>query len=146
MDHHHRSVPAMSIPNGLRGPVRCTAAMTILGASVPVSGLVLDYPMLTGQAVRYALAALAFTVLARLRPVPARERLRWADRLRLVALAVSGLVLFNVLLLTALRHADAAIIGTVVGGTPLFLAVLGPLLARRRPAARLAVAALVVIV
>jgi len=120
--------------------------MVILGASMPVSRLVLDYPDLSGQALRYALATAAFAVILRLRrrgaPAP-RPTIR--DWLRLAALAGTGLAAFNVLLLTALRHADPAVVGTVVGGTPLVLACLGPLARRRRPAARLVLAAVVVL-
>ena len=66
---------------------------------------------------------------------PGRPSGRARDWVRLAALAATGLVAFNVLLLTALRHADAAVVGTVVGGTPLVLALLGPLTRRERPAA-----------
>ena len=60
------------------------------------------------------------------------------DLLRLGALAATGLAGFNVCVLAALRHADPALLGTVVGATPLMLAVLGPVLAGRRPSVRLA--------
>src|SRR5689334_18046307 len=103
----------------------CVSGMTVLGASVPMSRLVLDYPDLTGQAGRYALAALVLVGVARLRRLP-RVPLAVADWLRLAALAAIGLVAFNVLLLTALRHADAAVVGTIVGGTPLVMALVGP--------------------
>jgi drug/metabolite transporter (DMT)-like permease len=126
------------------GVLQCAFGMVVLGASVPVSRLVLDFPDLTGQAGRYALAALAFVAIARVRRLP-RVRLSIGDGVRLLALAATGLVLFNVLMLTALRHADPAVVGTVVGGTPLVLAILGPLLRRRRPTGLLLVAALVVI-
>lgn len=126
------------------GVLQCVFGMTILGASVPVSRLVLDYPDLTGLAGRYAVAGLVLLGILRLRKLPP-VRLSPGDGVRLAALATTGLVLFNVLLLTALRHADAAVVGTVVGGTPLVLALLGPLLRRERPAGALILAAVVVI-
>jgi drug/metabolite transporter (DMT)-like permease len=126
------------------GVLQCAFGMTVLGASVPVSRLVLDFPDLTGQAGRYAVAALVFVAIIRLRRLP-RVPLSWGDGVRLVALAATGLVAFNVLLLTALRHADPAVVGTVVGGTPLVLALLGPLQRRQRPGGALLLAALVVI-
>jgi drug/metabolite transporter (DMT)-like permease len=52
---------------------------------------------------------------------------------------------FNVCVLTALRHADAAIVGTVIGAAPLGLAIAGPLLRRERPASRIVGAATVVV-
>ncbi|KDN86757.1 hypothetical protein KCH_14910 [Kitasatospora cheerisanensis KCTC 2395] len=48
-------------------------------------------------------------------------------------------------MVTALRHTDPAVVGSIVGCTPLLLGVLGPLLARRRPAARLLAAAALVV-
>lgn len=126
------------------GVLQCVFAMTILGASVPVSRLVLDYPDLTGQAGRYAIASLVFLAIIRLRKLP-QGRISFGDGVRLALLALTGLVLFNVLLLTALRHADAAVVGTVVGGTPLVLALLGPLQRRQRPTGALLLAAAVVI-
>lgn len=75
----------------------------------------LDFPDLTGQAGRCALATLVFAAVSWL------GRRGWVrvsgrDWVRLAALAAVGLVAFNVLLLTALRHADPAVVGTIVGG------------------------------
>ncbi|HTJ33475.1 MAG TPA: DMT family transporter [Dactylosporangium sp.] len=120
----------------------CVLTCAILGASFTVSRSIVDYPVLTGQAVRYALAALALFALASRRP-KLRPSLRELARLALVA--ATGLVTFNVLLLFALRHAEPAVIGTIVGVSPLLLALLGPLQERRRPAPRLLAAAGVVV-
>src|SRR6266511_3825004 len=106
--------------------------MTLLGASFPVSRLILGYPVLTGQALRYALAAAVLGALVRRGPRPGRRAV-----VRLVALATTGLVGFNICVLGALRHADAPLVGTVVGASPLVLALLGPALAGRRLAAPL---------
>ena len=128
------------------GALLCATAAAVLGASVPISRSILDYPTLTGQALRYALAAVALGLLVSLlfsraaAPWPGRR-----DLLRLAALAATGLAGFNVCLLAALRHADPATVGTVVGATPLLLAVLGPVLQRRRPSARIVAAATVVV-
>ena len=109
--------------------------MTVLGGSVAISRSILAYPMLTGQALRYSVAAVVLLIMSR-GGVPAGGQL-----LRLGAIAATGLVGFNVCLLTALRHADAAVVGTIVGGSPLVLAIAGPLAQRVRPAPRLVVAA-----
>jgi drug/metabolite transporter (DMT)-like permease len=234
----------------MTGALLCTIGMTILGSSVAVSRLILNYPTLTGQALRYAAAAAILSVLlaafprtARLgtgrpdtarpqaahteaahlgttrlearrpeaagseadplqagllgttrlgtgrpevrhleagrlgttdlgahrlgtarwggrslgtarwgggrrgtsRPVPARLWPSRGDFVRLVALAATGLAGFNLCVLTALRHADAAIVGTVIGAAPLGLAIAGPLLRRERPASRIVGAATVVV-
>ncbi|WP_196279088.1 DMT family transporter [Catellatospora vulcania] len=129
------------------GAALCTFGMIILGGSFSLSRLLLDYPVLTGQTVRYTLAAALLAALLRLFPrlrgVAVRPDRR--ELLVLAGVALFGLVLFNVLLLTALEHADPAVVGTVVGAAPLGLALTGPLLRRERPAARLVVAALIVV-
>lgn len=119
------------------GAVLCALAMTILGSSFAVSRLLLGYPTLAGQAVRYALAAVLLGLLAR-RSARPRPAMSGRDLVRLGALAATGLAGFNVCVLAALREADPGLLGTVVGATPLMLAVLGPALAGRRPSVRLA--------
>jgi drug/metabolite transporter (DMT)-like permease len=143
--------------------LRCALAITILGSSFPVTRLLLGYPVLAGQALRYALAALILSALVRrgrpravrlaARPTAARltavrltaVRLTAAQLARLVALAATGLVGFNVCALAALRTGDPPVLGTVVGAAPLVLALVGPALAGRRPSVRLAGAAAVVV-
>jgi drug/metabolite transporter (DMT)-like permease len=119
-------------------------ACLIVGGSVPVTGMLDDYPVLAGQAMRYALGGLLLLALAGLlrrrlpRPAP-------ADLLPLAGLAVSGMLGFNACLLYAQRYADPGFVAAMLGGTPLVLALVAPLLARRRPAP-LAVAGATVVV
>ncbi len=122
------------------GVVLCVVGMSVLGSSISMTRLILDYPTLIGQAMRYAVAA---AVLAALRPGSMRPTR--AEFGRLVLLAATGLAGFNVCLLAALRHADAALVGTVVGAAPLGIAVVGPLLHRSRPTPRLVAASAVVV-
>jgi drug/metabolite transporter (DMT)-like permease len=148
----------------LIGAVLCATAITILGSSFALNRLILGYPTLTGQAARYLIAALVLACVLRAqrrgrRELTGREPtgrdltrrdltrrdLTRRDLLQLAALAATGLTGFNVCLLAALRSADPAAVGTVVGGTPLVLAVLGPLLRGARPAPRVMLAALVVV-
>ncbi|GAA0730236.1 DMT family transporter [Dactylosporangium roseum] len=125
-----------------RYSIYCVLTCAILGGSFTVSRSIVDYPILTGQAVRYALAALALfgLLLFRDRLWPTAREL-----VRLAAVAATGLVLFNVLLLFGLRHADPAVIATIVGASPLLLALLGPMQERRRPTPQLVAAAAVVV-
>jgi len=118
----------------------CVAGMALLGCSVSLSRLILDYPTLTGQAIRYAVAAVILAVVRRGLLRPTRAELG-----RLLLLAATGMAGFNVCLLAALRHADAAMVGTIVGAAPLGIAVAGPLLRRSRPAPRLVAASAVVV-
>ncbi|MGI5212133.1 EamA family transporter [Plantactinospora sp. CA-290183] len=143
----------------------CVGGMVIVGSSVSISQLIVDYPHLTGQAARYALAAAALYAVARRFPrlltgddtpdVPGggdpghpAGAPGWPTRrewVLLTALAATGLAAFNACILIALPHADPAVVGTFIGAAPLGLALLGPLLRARRPSARLVAAAALVV-
>jgi drug/metabolite transporter (DMT)-like permease len=120
-----------------------TLGAGLAGSSVAVNSALRDYPALTGQAVRYAVGALALVLFARARrrhiPRPGRREL-----VQLTLLAATGLAGFNLFVLAALDHAAPAAIGVIVGGVPVVIAVLGPLTRRSRPAAATVVAAVVV--
>jgi drug/metabolite transporter (DMT)-like permease len=126
--------------------------MVVLGSSFAITRDLLGYPVLTGQAMRYAVAAAVLAavlgwlrvgssrLMARRPPVrPTRGEL-----LRLAALGASGLAVFNVCVLETLRRADPAVVGTAVGAAPIVLALLGPLTRGRRPSMRLTTAAAIV--
>jgi len=104
-------------------------AMSVLGASTAVSAHLTRYPVLGGQALRYTLAAAVFAVIVRRSGLP-RLRPTARERLQLTLLSATGLVLFNVFVLAALRHTDAATLGSVVACSPLVLAIAGPLVTR----------------
>lgn len=137
----HRPSVAFVRHSNASGAALCTTAMTVLGSSVAISRSIVAYPTLTGQAIRYAVAAAILALLAR--RGASVHRMDW---LRLAALSATGLVGFNVCLLAALRHAEAAVVGTIVGCSPLVLAIVGPLSHRTRPATRLVLASAVVVV
>lgn len=137
--------------------------MVVLGSSFAISRGILDYPLMLGQAIRYALAAAVLAValwLLRRRAARtlgagaggtspmagARRMVRpgRADLLRLGLVAATGLVGFSVCVLETLRHADPAVIGTAVGAVPIALAVFGPLSRGQRPTVRLGIAAAIV--
>ncbi|RZQ63562.1 DMT family transporter [Amycolatopsis suaedae] len=106
----------------------------IVGGSVPVTALLDAYPLLTGQALRYGLGGLLLLAFARLtgRRLP---RPRLSDVPALVALAATGMIGFQAFLLLAQRHAEPGLVAALLGGSPLVLAIAGPLLARKRPSA-----------
>lgn len=110
-------------------------AMSVLGASTAVSAHLTAYPVLGGQALRYTLAAAVFAVIVRRHGLP-RIRPTARDWLLLTLLSATGLVLFNVFVLAALRHTDAATLGSVVACSPLVLAIAGPLVTRSGPRTR----------
>jgi uncharacterized glyoxalase superfamily protein PhnB/drug/metabolite transporter (DMT)-like permease len=126
------------------GSVLAGGAMVAVGGSVAVSSLITDYPVFSAQAVRYAAGALLLWGFARLRCLP-RVRTTPEERVRLFVIALTGLAGFNVAIVIALRSAEPAAVGVVVGCLPLVLAILGPLLERRTPTARILVAASVVV-
>jgi drug/metabolite transporter (DMT)-like permease len=126
--------------------VACAGGATLaVGSSVAVLGLLTDYPALGSQTARYGLAAapLAAVAVASRRGLP---RISGRDALQLAALAATGLVAFNLLVLGALEEAEPAAVGVIVGCVPIVLALAGPLLAHRAPVARVVAAALVVTV
>ena len=117
--------PGPAALNVLQGAL----AMSVLGASTAVSAHLTCYPVLGGQALRYALAAAVFAVIVRRRELP-RIRPTAREWVLLTSLSGTGLVLFNIFVLAALRHTDAATLGSVVACSPLVLVVVGPLVSR----------------
>jgi drug/metabolite transporter (DMT)-like permease len=98
--------------------------------------------------VRYTVAAVMLALLARVGFGGPPARRGWPGRrdlLALAALAATGLVGFNICMIVAVQHADPAVVGTIVGAAPLGLALLGPLLHRQRPAARILGAAALIV-
>ncbi|GLW08154.1 membrane protein [Microtetraspora sp. NBRC 13810] len=118
---------------------RAAGAMFLVGTLAAVSGLIADYPIYGGQAVRYAVAAALLLAAARLLRLPFVRPTR-RETLLLTALSLTGLVLFNVCVIEATRHAGPALVGTVLATVPLALALLGG----RRPAPRVVAGAAVV--
>jgi drug/metabolite transporter (DMT)-like permease len=109
--------------------------MICVGLSVAAASRLTAYPFVTGQAVRYATAALILLTITRLvegrLPVPSA-----GDAMRLLLLAATGMVAFNLCILGAAAAGDPTIVGVVLGGTPVALAVAAPLLRGATPAPR----------
>jgi drug/metabolite transporter (DMT)-like permease len=125
----------------LLGPALAGATgMVFVGGSVAVSGVLADAPVLTVQALRYAVACLLLLAYA-------RRRLPWprgTEWLWLLGVVLTGMVIFNLALVHGAGHAEPAVIGVAVACVPILLAVAGPLLEGRTPAPRLVAAAVVV--
>jgi drug/metabolite transporter (DMT)-like permease len=117
--------------------------MICVGGSVAVSSVFSGQPMLTAEAVRYALACALLVALTRLagRRVLLPRGVEW---LWLSGIAAAGLVLFNIALVQGSRHAEPAVLGVAVACVPALFAVAGPLLEGSRPRALVVVAGLVV--
>jgi drug/metabolite transporter (DMT)-like permease len=135
----------VSRPIGRLAAVACGATATVLvGVSVPVTGLLAHYPLLSGQAIRYAIGALALYAWLRRSgrrlPMPSRR-----DLLGLAGMIGPGMLGFNAAQLTAQRYAEPGFVAAILGGGPLFLALLAPALRGRRPALGALVGAAVVV-
>ena len=108
-------------------------ATVLVGVSVPVTGLLERYPVLSGQAIRYGIGALALygwlRWSGRRLPLP-----RWRDLLGLAGMVGPGMLGFNAAVLAAQRYAEPGFVAAMLGGAPLLLALVVPLLQRRRPA------------
>jgi drug/metabolite transporter (DMT)-like permease len=139
----HPSTTAPAPTRTLRAAAFGATGMACVGGSVAVSGVLADAPLFTVQALRYAVACGLLLGAARLtgRPVPRPRGREWAW---LAAVAVAGLVGFNVALVRGSEHADPALLGVAVAGAPIVLALVGPLLAGRRPGALVLTGAVVV--
>lgn len=94
-------------------------AASIVGASVPVTGMLEGYPVLTGQAMRYALGAVVLLLVARRLPMPS-----WRDIPPLLGVVASGMLGFNALLIAAQQYAEPGFVAAVMGGSPVALALL----------------------
>ncbi|GAA4522726.1 MULTISPECIES: DMT family transporter [Nonomuraea] len=121
------------------GVAGATAAMFCVGTLAGVSDLVGDYPVYGGQAVRYLVAAVILVAITRVMGLRF-VRLTPREWLLLGALALTGLALFNVFVVESARAAGPALVGTVLGTVPLWLAFAGG-----RPAPRLLAGATVVV-
>ncbi|MFB8774874.1 DMT family transporter [Streptomyces broussonetiae] len=122
-----------------------TLASLVIGVSFVASSLLTHFPVWGGQAIRFTAAALVLGALCgrRWRLVRTWPAGVW---LRITGLAVTGMLGYNVAIITAERTAEPAVPGAIVGCAPLAVALLSPLMQARSPAARgLAAAGLVVL-
>ena len=124
----------------VKGTLLAAAAFALVGSLVAASDSVESYPLAEGQFLRYLLAATALLAIARGR----LPRLGAREALGLTALAATGLVLFNVFVIEAVRETDPATVGVIVGCVPVVLALAGPLLERRPVSGRVLIAAVTV--
>ncbi|WP_433271675.1 DMT family transporter [Actinosynnema sp. CS-041913] len=133
-----------SLTNGQRGALGAATAMFCVGTLTGVSPALHDYPVYGGQALRYLVGALLLLAVARAFG-KGFVRLSGREVFFLLMLALTGLTAFNVLIVESTRFADPATVGTVVAAVPIVLALLGPVMERRRPAPRVLLAAVVVV-
>lgn len=112
-----------------------TTALFLIGTSAPVASGLDDYPLLAGQAIRFALSAAA---LLGLRLCIRRRAMTWRrrDLVSMLVLGTIGLGGFSGLVVASTREADPAVVGTVLAGAPIALAVLGPAMRRQRASRR----------
>jgi len=90
-------------------------ATTLVGVSVPVTGLLAHYPVLSGQAIRYGIGALALYAWLRRsgRRVPMPG---WRDLLGLAGMVGPGMLGFNAAVLAAQRYAEPGFVAAMLGG------------------------------
>lgn len=108
-------------------------AAVLVGGSVPVTGLLEHYPVLSGQAIRYGIGTVVLYVWLRWtgRRLP---RPTSRDLVGIAGMVGLGMLGFNAVQLAAQRWATPGFVAAMLGGTPLFLALLAPALRGRRPA------------
>lgn len=128
---------------GVRAAVPGVIGMALVGSSVAVSRTLVDAPLLTAQALRYAGAAVLLVALARQAGVRV-VRPRGVEWLWLGGVAATGLVLFNIAVVRGVAHAEPAVVAVAVACAPVLLGVVGPLLQGQSPRRRIVLAAAVV--
>lgn len=121
----------------LVGSGAAIAALFLIGTSAPVAGRLTEYPVLSGQAIRFSVAVPVLLGVLLWRGHTLRIHLNKWDGIGVLALGLVGIAGFNVCLVSATRQADPALVGTVLAAAPVALAVLGPALQHRRPSRRL---------
>lgn len=141
MDHLARDGVVMRSPHPLReaavSKARAVAmaatAASLVGLAVPVTGLLDGYPVLSGQAIRYAIGAVCLLgwLLATGRPVPVPTA---KDLVGLGFMVGFGMLGFNAAILVGQRYATPGFIAAMLGASPLVLAIVAPALRGRRPA------------
>lgn len=122
------------------GALLAAAGSGLIGSSAGASSLLVHYPPLECQAMRFVLSALACALMVRVRG-QSLPRLNAREGGLVLALALTGMVGFNLCLLAALHTASPAAVGVIVGCVPVVLALIGPLLAGRAPRCRALIAA-----
>ena len=137
------------MPRSRRPPLRSLAsgagAMILVGSSAAVSRALVEAPLFTAQAVRYAIATVLLLVIG----VVGRQRVvrpRGREWLWLIGIAATGLVLFNVAVVRGVAHAEPAVIAVAVACAPILIGVIGPFMQHHRPRAALVLGAGVVTV
>ena len=139
--HVDRGAPATT--STAAGMLAGASAMVFVGGSVAVSGLLSGSPLFTAQALRYLLACLLLLAAVK---VTRRQLVRprgW-EWVWLLGVTTTGLFVFNLALVEGAQHAEPAVLGVAVACVPLVLAVVAPLMDRRRPSPVVLLAALVV--
>jgi hypothetical protein len=107
------------------GVAAATLATSLVGSAVAASTLIVGYPVLSGQALRYGLGAAALVLIQRWRG-RRLPRLSPREAGLVMALTATGLVGFNLCLLGAIGRADPAVVGVVVGCVPVLLGLAAP--------------------
>ncbi len=118
--------------------------MLLIGGSVAAASLLHEYPLLGGQALRFAVAAVilfAWGVIRgrRFRLPTGRESI-W-----LVLLAVCGMAGYGVMLVHATSVTEPGNVGVAIGAAPLFIVLVRAAQTRTRPPRRLVVGAVIVL-
>ncbi len=123
------------------GHLLALGSSAAVGSAIAATTALTNFPVMTGQAVRYGLAAILLAVCFRRH----LGKVTKAQLVKICVLGATGLAGFNICLILALQRIDAGIVGAVVGGVPVVLVLFGPLLAGRSPTARAAAAAATVV-
>lgn len=127
------AVPLTTTTSKTHAVAMAATATSLVGLSVPVTGMLDGYPLFAGQAIRYGIAAFCLLgwLLATGRNVPVPTG---KDLVGLGLMVVFGMLGFNAAILVGQRYATPGFMAAMLGASPLVLAIIAPLVRGHRPA------------
>ena len=119
-------------------------SVVFIGGSVGAASLLHDYPLLGGQAVRFAVAVIVLVAWGRVR----RHRFRLPtgrESVWLILLAVCGMAGYGVMLVHATSVTEPGNVGVAIGAAPLFIVLVRAAHTRTKPAVGLVIGGVIVL-
>lgn len=126
------------------GSLAASTALFLIGTAAPVAATIDGIALLVGQGLRYLVASAVLLAILAATGRLQHARPRRADLPRIAVLGAIGIAGFTSFFVTATSYADPALVGAVLSATPVLLAIVGPVMSKRRPAAKVIIGSIVI--